>query len=306
MSFLKITDPSKRDFIVNEFLKAKRNIQQSYQSEKLGDIGLQRGLTKLYKPITDSQSTQSSALAKELSALKDSTTAALQTLPPQLRAIQFPQYPSIRAETDEEEEPKESLTRLGPIATQYLRLMAGKTSTDKTFGLYDKDGKFYIGATEVKIQDDDIIAGDDMVYDGTAGLWELITSRISDAEIYTKQDLKNYKDIIRRTNAAIDPTTGKVKSSSSVKYNTIIRPIYEEYYKSHRKTSSSSSHLSSSLRPIPATATLLPPRTGKGVEYLPSDPNALVEMLPLLMESYKAGNTGVTIALSQSVMNFRD
>jgi len=69
MSFLKITDPSKRDFRVNEFLKAKRNIQQSYQSEKLGDIGLQRELTKLYKPITDSQSTQSTALAKELSAL---------------------------------------------------------------------------------------------------------------------------------------------------------------------------------------------------------------------------------------------
>jgi len=46
------------------------------------------------------------------------------------------------------------------------------------------------------------------------------------------------------------------------------------------------------LKRVPATATLLP-RTGKGVEYLPRGPNALVEMLPLLMESYKAGNTGV-------------
>jgi hypothetical protein len=44
MSFLKITDPSKREFIVNEFLKSKRNIQQSYQEEKLGDIGVQREL----------------------------------------------------------------------------------------------------------------------------------------------------------------------------------------------------------------------------------------------------------------------
>ena len=33
--------------------------------------------------------------------------------------------------------------------------------------------------------------------------------------------------------------------------------------------------------------------TGTGVAYLPSNPNALVEMLPLLMEIYKAGNTGV-------------
>jgi len=46
MSFLKITDHSQRDFIVNQFLKAKRNIQQSFQSKKLGDIGLQRELKK--------------------------------------------------------------------------------------------------------------------------------------------------------------------------------------------------------------------------------------------------------------------
>ena len=34
MSFLKITDPAKRDFIVNEFLKTKRSIQESSQADK--------------------------------------------------------------------------------------------------------------------------------------------------------------------------------------------------------------------------------------------------------------------------------
>ena len=37
MSFLKITDPKKRDFIVNEFLKTRQNIQQSFLSERVGD-----------------------------------------------------------------------------------------------------------------------------------------------------------------------------------------------------------------------------------------------------------------------------
>ena len=32
MSFLKITDPKKRDFIVNEFLKTRQNIQQQFLS----------------------------------------------------------------------------------------------------------------------------------------------------------------------------------------------------------------------------------------------------------------------------------
>jgi len=39
MSFLKITDPKKRDFIVEEFVKTKKNVQDSYLSERLGDIG---------------------------------------------------------------------------------------------------------------------------------------------------------------------------------------------------------------------------------------------------------------------------
>ena len=103
----------------------------------------------------------------------------------------------------------------------------------------------------------------------------------------------------------MDPTTGKVKSSSGVKYNTLIKPIYEEYYKGRplpiRRTSQpsptprrmSQPSLSPSLTRVPAKATLLPPKTGKGVVFLPSDPNALVEMLPIRFASYKAGNSGV-------------
>ena len=38
MSFIKITDPKKRDFIVNEFLKTRQNIQQNFLSESVGDL----------------------------------------------------------------------------------------------------------------------------------------------------------------------------------------------------------------------------------------------------------------------------
>ena len=38
MSFLKITDPKKRDFIVDEFLKTRQTIQQNYLSERVGDL----------------------------------------------------------------------------------------------------------------------------------------------------------------------------------------------------------------------------------------------------------------------------
>ena len=53
MSFLKITDPKKRDFIVNEFLKTRQNIQQNVFSE--GDLSAQYELSQLFKPVTDMQ-----------------------------------------------------------------------------------------------------------------------------------------------------------------------------------------------------------------------------------------------------------
>ena len=53
MSFLKITDRKKRDFIVNEFLKTRQNIQQNYLSERIGDLSTQHELSKHFKPVTD-------------------------------------------------------------------------------------------------------------------------------------------------------------------------------------------------------------------------------------------------------------
>ena len=55
MSFLKITDPKKRDFIVNEFLKTRQNIQQNYLSERVDDMSTHYELSKLFKPITNMQ-----------------------------------------------------------------------------------------------------------------------------------------------------------------------------------------------------------------------------------------------------------
>ena len=55
MSFLKITDPKKRDFIVNEFLKTRQKIQQNFLLERLGDVNTQHALSKLFKPVTDTK-----------------------------------------------------------------------------------------------------------------------------------------------------------------------------------------------------------------------------------------------------------
>ena len=55
MSFPKITDPQKRDFIVNEFLKRRQIIQQNFQYEQGGNLSAQYEFSKLFKPVTNMQ-----------------------------------------------------------------------------------------------------------------------------------------------------------------------------------------------------------------------------------------------------------
>ena len=55
MSFLKIEDPKKREETVKEFLALKNRIKDNFRKERLGEIETQRDLTKLFKPVTETQ-----------------------------------------------------------------------------------------------------------------------------------------------------------------------------------------------------------------------------------------------------------
>jgi hypothetical protein len=70
MSFLKITDPAKRDFLVQELIKTRRNILQDSIDERVGEITAQQSLSKLFKPLTEKIET---------------TTQAIKALPPALQ-----------------------------------------------------------------------------------------------------------------------------------------------------------------------------------------------------------------------------
>ena len=67
------------------------------------------------------------------------------------KATTFPHFPSITAYDDDDGE-EEVDVFIGDIAKQYLRKFATVSGSHKTFGLRDKDGKFYIGNKEAKIK----------------------------------------------------------------------------------------------------------------------------------------------------------
>ena len=168
MPFLKITDPKKRDFIVNEFLTRRQMIQQNFPSERVGDLSTQNELSKLFKPVTNMQNDLKEGLVSKWKPFRE----GMQNLP---KAITFPQFSSIKGYGDEDEEQEDAF--IGDIAEQYLWKFASTYGTDKTFGLRDKDGKFYIGNKEAKIKENNVIVGD-KEYAGMPGLSNFVWQKL--------------------------------------------------------------------------------------------------------------------------------
>ena len=173
MSLLQISDPKKRDFLVNEFLKTRQNIQQNFSSERVGDMSTQYELSKLFKPITDMKKDLKEDLVRKIKPIRD----WIKNLP---NTITFLQFPSITAYDDDGEEVEDVF--IGDIAEQYFRNFATVSGAEKTFGMRDKDGKCYIGNKDAKIKENNIIIGNKK-YIGTPGIWELIVARSPDDKI---------------------------------------------------------------------------------------------------------------------------
>ena len=119
MSFLKITDPYKRNELVNALIAAKKRVKDNFMTERLGDIGFEQDFIKQYKPLIDSQAAFKDTLSKELKPTAESsasTLRAIQGIPDQFNAITYPfaTYPV----TDES---SESVTTLGLTAQKYLK-----------------------------------------------------------------------------------------------------------------------------------------------------------------------------------------
>ena len=253
MSFLKIRDPAKRDQTVEEYLELKKNIRDNLLSEKTGEQQLRADLSKIFKPITETQKATAKEITEELKPIKE----GIKSLP---QAITFPAYPSIEASKE-----KETFVEpyfIGDIAESYLRQFASKAEADRTYGLYDRKGQFYIGNKPVVIKENDIVFEDEE-YEGTPGLWELIVSK--EPKGFTEEDYNNYGRLMVKSNALhvdYNPNNKKPKSSKSYKWNNILKDIWHNKKKYE----------------------------GKGIIIMPSDPNALLDSL---LGSQEAGHTGV-------------
>ena len=264
----------------------------------MGEIEYQTGLTKLFKPVTETQKATAKEITEAQKAAAEKFTSELLPIKAGIKglpeAISFPTFPAL--ELTEEE-----LIKIGPIARKYIQSNLGRATTRA--GLYSEDDNLKIGYRPVKIENDDIIINDGR-FKGTPGLWELITSNnIPEKEKYNATDLADYITIMHMTKATYDKNN-KCIGGKNNKMNNLIKPLVialekgggnklikeinkhfgiEETYEEETDEEEYEVDEEFSESPI----------KGTGLKILPSDPKALIERFDLLFSSKKAGHTGV-------------
>ena len=214
------------------------------------------------RPITETQKAAAREITEGLKPIREGIEKLPEVIQPLGKATE-------EEEDEEEEEEEEEDAGLSP------KYFLNQPDIDEKFGIRKEKGKHYIGSKRVIFKNDDIIikkTGER--FDGTAGLWGLITSKDPDKDLidWTKKDRYNYNydRLMLKTNAlhkGYNPRKGP-RSSGGNKWTSILSSIWfgekpKEGYE------------------------------GSGVIVIPSDPNALLERLDLLLASQKAGHTGV-------------
>ena len=185
MSFIKVKDPRKREELVRDFIETRKRIKDNFMARKIGEVEYQTGLTKLFKPVTDTQKTTAKEITEAQKATAEKFTSELlpikegiEELPTKLfRKV----FPSIELKASD-------IMNLGSLAVNALLQAFTKKNIDLTYGLYAQEGKFKIGNKFITIEDNNIKI-DDEIFKGTPGFWELVTSK--DPKAYSNDDFKD-------------------------------------------------------------------------------------------------------------------
>ena len=332
MSFLKINDPLKRDAIVKEYLELKKKIRSNFLSERIGEQQLQTDLSKFYRPITETQKATTREITEGFKPVKEGLETIrreIQDIPDIVSGMEAIKRFEKELEEEEEKEKekkeekeKEKKEEEAYFSQEVLNQLDDrfKGKIDKIFGIRrEKDDKFHLGSKVIGVDNNNIITIENIKrkFTGTPGMWELIVNE--SPKDYTEKDYNDYKYLMTITNAMYrndDPRQDHPKPANNDKWRYTVGPIWymnkgfdendafkmakdPEYKKKMINRESRKRRIEKRIRPLSRSVGSLSRSiieegyNGSGVVVIPSDPNALLERLDLLLASQEAGHTGV-------------
>lgn len=301
---------------LQDIIKTKEIIKNKLLALKRGKQETEQLLSETFKPVVEPLTNLSATLeklrlpekfrlpiTKEPEVLHDEvfeTPIKRRKIGPQ-RVLEFlkdeeisesPGISPMQEQIKEQFETKENLEQssqniLGDIAGKYMAAYAINSSElDTVYGirLEPNTKKFMIGDSEVEIDNNDINI-DGKWYEGTPGLYELLTLKVPNPNIYSKDDKQNYLEIVQNTNAhrKYYNRLGNIISQHSLKYKNIIKDIVP--YMKTRSTSKFKKSIGAGYPELNVT--------NKRTQFVfIRDFNKLIRRLKLLLASKFAGHTG--------------
>ena len=316
MSFIKVTDPRKREELIKDFIETRKRIKDNFIARKVGEIEYQTGLTKLFKPVTETQK----ATTKEITDAQKAATKGITEA--------------------QKETTKELIKRLRPIEDNNAPPPYEPPFADefKVPGEYEEPGKEITKRTEegyrlgrytlnLDEKNKNILNKDGGIFTDSNKIYDILTNKNTNViwdDLNEEEKLKLGVLIINSGAVQKDQNNRPNKLGGNTKWNNIFshiwfnRPLYIDYSdlneelindafqlykKPHKKTTSKTKERIKEILNIEdvkfdkrryKTPKERPTEeTGSGLKILPSDPNALIDRFNLLFSSQKAGHTGV-------------
>jgi hypothetical protein len=215
--FILIDDPKKRDKIVEDFLKTRKNIKQNFEQDRISNIGFREETQKLFKPITESITEQKSSILNKISDNEKLLASNQGKIYQKLKQL--------------------------PAITESKHIMVSDNTERSNAGYsirYDATKKQHTIGNSVINFDNNVMEIAGHRYEATEGLMELLTKIDPDMDKIIEEDKVDYKRILIDTNAiyqTFDPNISKKKNSDrSEKWKFISTELFPDLVKKKRGT----------------------------------------------------------------------
>ena len=316
MSFIKVTDPRKREELIKDFIETRKRIKDNFIARKVGESDYQTGLTKLFKPVTETQK----ATAKEITEAQKTATKGITEAQ---KATAKEIIKGLKPIEDNDAPPPYEFPFAGEYEVPGEYKDPGKEIAEKTEKGY-RLGRAFINLDE---ENKNVLTVDGEIFTNSNKIYDILTNKNTNViwnDLNEEEKLKLGVLIIHSGAIQKDQNNRPNKLGGNTKWNNIYshiwfnRPLYMDYsdfseevindlfqlYKNpHKKTTSETKEKIKEIlnmedvkfdkRRYKTPKERPTAKTGSGLKILPSDPNALIDRFDLLFSSQNAGHTGV-------------
>ena len=259
MAFIDITDPTKREQIVQDYMNTKSYLQQKYENEKA--IGLQQKIEfeKQYEPLISATKDSASKITTELKMKRSMSE----------KGLWKPEF--------------------AKSAIDYYLTTFPPKNRDKYYGIQKKGDKYVMGNAFVNVDKNSNITVAGVEYGNSPGLWQLIMLNKPIKKDYSQKDADNYEDLVEATQVIFHPqvTSKNDRPTTTTKYTEILHDLKASYVPEQetQEGETEGTDYESTVEEEEETE-----QGGMGIKYLPSDKKGLTDRLRLLLAERQAGN----------------